>query len=123
MTTTWRMCSRLRRHPAGAPAHRTIIRPTANMTKAMNRTSGAAQAVLLIALMLFIVALVAAAGWYYWYYIKPAQVSTSQVPVVAAPEKPAKTEPEPVQPSGSTLGTSNGQGSLESSPERRKQNL
>jgi cell division protein FtsN len=75
----------------------------------------------LIALALFVVAVLATAGWYYLYFMKPSQVTSAEVPVIAAPEKPAKTEPEPAQPSGSTLGTSGSQGSLESAPERRKQ--
>jgi cell division protein FtsN len=75
----------------------------------------------LIALALFIVAVIATAGWYYLNFMKPGQVTSAQVPVVAAPEKPAKSEPEIAPSSGSTLGTSNSQGSLESAPERRKQ--
>jgi cell division septation protein DedD len=75
----------------------------------------------LVLLLLIIAAALAAAAWYYWYYIKPGQVTSTEVPVVAAPEKPAKTEPEPVQPTGSTLGTSSNQGALENAPDRRKQ--
>jgi cell division protein FtsN len=77
----------------------------------------------LVALILFIVAVLATAGWYYLYYMKPGQLTSAEVPVVAAPEKPAKTAPEPVQPTGSTLGTSGAgnQSSLEAAPERRKQ--
>jgi len=71
------------------------------------------------ALVLFIAAAVAVAAWYYFYYLKPGGVAVSgQVPVIAAPDKPAKAEPEPAQPGTSGSGA---QGALDNPSERRKQ--
>ncbi|MFL5258152.1 MAG: SPOR domain-containing protein, partial [Hyphomicrobiales bacterium] len=71
----------------------------------------------IVALVLFLVAAAAVAGWYYFYYLRAGGPTVSgQVPVIAAPDKPAKTEPEPIQPNGS-----NAQGALDNPTERRKQ--
>jgi cell division protein FtsN len=71
----------------------------------------------IVALVLFLVAAAAVAGWYYFYYLRAGGPAMSgQVPVIAAPDKPAKTGPEPIQPSGS-----NTQGALDNPTERRKQ--
>src|SRR5205823_10157258 len=74
----------------------------------------------LVALALFVIAVLATGGWYYLYFMKPGQVTSAEVPVVAAPEKPAKTEPEPAQQGAQPGGLGN-QGALETAPERRKQ--
>jgi cell division septation protein DedD len=75
----------------------------------------------LIALALLVFAMLATAGWYYFYFMKPSQVSSAEVPVISAPDKPAKSEPEPSQQNASALGTSGNQSALDGSPDRRKQ--